>query len=502
MREIRPQPGPQEQFLSCSADIVVYGGAAFGGKTFALLLEAARWTSKPEYGAVIFRRTSKQIEAEGGLWDTAADLYPGLNAEPIVGRHQWRFPSGAKVSMAHMQHEKDKFSWQGAQLPMIGLDELTHFTEGQFWYIVSRNRDPSGTVTPYIRATTNPDPDSWVAKFIAWWIDQDTGYAIPERSGVIRWFIRYRGDIIWADSKEELLADYPNSDPMSFTFIASSWKDNAIGMAADPSYMAKLGNLPKVEAERLKNGNWKVRAAAGDYFRESDFHVVGAGELPVNRIRIRWWDRAATEPSEANPEPDWTAGVLMSADPKTGMVYVEHVDRFRGRPGTVQQRIHGHAETDGKQTAVGFYRDPGQAGIAEADFLLRLVAGWQSVVVPETTNKETKASPYSAYTQGAGPGQGKVALVQGPWNDAFIREHENFPKGQFDDQVDSAAGAFNWLAERIGSAAKEYAYIGIPRTSAATAAGQVPRQVPVEHTRRVRTGKGLRAFFGRGGGML
>ena len=445
---IRPQPGPQEAFLASPADIVIYGGAAFGGKTFALLLEGARFSGAANFGGVIFRRTSPQITAEGGLWDTAEKVYPLLGAEGF-GQKQWRFPSGAKLSFSHLQHEKDKFSWQGAQLPFIGLDELTHFTEGQFWYLLSRNRDPSGTVRPYVRATTNPDPDSWVADFIAWWIDQDTGLAIPERSGVVRWFARVSDTVQWGDSQADLEARFPGCLPLSLTFIASSYRDNPAGLKADPGYLARLDNLPKVEAERLKHGNWKVRPAAGDYFRESDFLFIAAGELPARRVRIRWWDRAASLPSETYPNPDWTAGVLMSLDPVSGMVYIEDVDRFRDRPGGVQGRIITHAADDGRTTVVGLFRDPGQAGKVEEDLYRRILAGYRLEIASELTDKETKAGPFSSYA-GGGRGPGLVALVRGPWIKAFIAEAENFPKGDKDDQIDAASGAFNWLAPQVG----------------------------------------------------
>lgn len=488
--EFRPQPGPQEQFLSSAADICIYGGAAYGGKTFALLLEGARFSGDADFGGVIFRRTAPQITAEGGLWDTAEKIYPLLGAEPY-GQKQWRFPSGAKLSFSHLQHEKDKFSWQGAQLPLIGLDELTHFTEGQFWYLVSRNRDPSGTVKPYIRATTNPDPDSWVATLIEWWIDQDTGYAIPERSGVIRYVARINDQLEWADTAADLIARHPGCQPLSLTFVASSYKDNPLGLAADPGYMARLSNLPKVEAERLKNGNWLIRAAAGDYFRESDFQFIYATELPARRLRARFWDRAATLPSEANPDPDWTAGVLLSLDPDSGMIYIEHVDRFRGRPGTVQARIRLRAEEDGHPTAVGLFRDPGQAGIADVDHLIRRLAGYRTIVVPETTSKETKAGPLSSYAAGAGPGQGKVCIVRGAWNAALIAELENFPKGRHDDQVDGAAGAFNWLATQLGAVDYRYLPVPLPRFGARPAPGAflgAPRRAAATTVRPARRG--------------
>ncbi len=437
-QHIKPQPGPQEAFLASSADIAIYGGAAFGGKTFGLLLEASRYTDHRDFGAVIFRRTTKQVTNEGGLWDTAGDVYPQIGAKPNVSRLQYKFPSGAAVTFAHLEYEKNKIDWQGSQIPMIGFDEVTHFTAGQFWYLVSRNRNPADNgIRPYIRATCNPDPDSFVAELIAWWIDQKTGYAIPERSGVVRWFVRVNNTLIWADSAEELAAKYPKSKPKSLTFIASSYSDNKIGLERDPGYLANLEALSTVDRERLKLGNWKVKPASGDYFKKSYFPIVDAA--PAMASRIRYWDRAATEPSESNPDPDWTAGLRMSrAD--DGIYYIEHVERFRGTPGKVTKRIQATAESDSRQVSIGIEQDPGAAGKFEAATYATLLAKFVTFVVPPQGDKETRATPASVAAE-----NGLIRLVRGPWNAAFLDEVESFPKGAHDDQVDALSGAYNQL---------------------------------------------------------
>ena len=158
---LKPQKGPQEDFLANKADIVIYGGAAGGGKTFGLLLEPLRHIDNKDFGVVIFRRVSTQINAEGGLWDTALQMYMPLGISYKTQPYQITFPSGAKITFSHLQYEKDVYSYQGSQIPLICFDELTHFTETQFWYMLSRNRSMCG-VKPYIRATCNPDADSWV----------------------------------------------------------------------------------------------------------------------------------------------------------------------------------------------------------------------------------------------------------------------------------------------------------------------------------------------------
>ncbi|HET7100695.1 MAG TPA: terminase family protein, partial [Terriglobia bacterium] len=172
--KVTAQIGPQTQFLDAKSDLVVYGGAAGGGKTFALLLEALRFRKVPGFGAVIFRRVSPQITNQGGLWDEACKLFPQFGGVPRRSSHHlsWTFPAGTRISFRHLQYEETVLDWQGSQVPLIGFDELTHFTERQFWYMLSRNRSICG-VKPYMRATCNPDADSWVADLLAWWIDQE-----------------------------------------------------------------------------------------------------------------------------------------------------------------------------------------------------------------------------------------------------------------------------------------------------------------------------------------
>ena len=168
--EIKPQPGKQEEFIKTRADIAVYGGGAGGGKTWALLLDPLRNVRNPAFAGVVFRRTYPQIKNEGGLWDESFSLYQLLGAKPKETNVEWTFPSGATIRFAHMALERNKYDWQGSQIPFIAFDELTHFTESQFFYMLSRSRSMSG-VNPYLRATCNPDAGSWVKKFLAPWVD-------------------------------------------------------------------------------------------------------------------------------------------------------------------------------------------------------------------------------------------------------------------------------------------------------------------------------------------
>lgn len=441
-----PQPGQQEEFLASSADIVLYGGAAGGGKSYGLLLEAARNVDVEGFGAVIFRRTSKQVRNEGGLWDTSALLYPRLNANPIESTLQWRFPGGAKIKFEHLEHEKNVLDHQGAQYPFIGFDELTHFSEKMFFYMLSRNRSVCG-VKPYVRATTNPDADSWVAKFIQWWWDKDTGLPIPERSGVIRYFTRRNNEVIWAGSKKSLMEKVPDiedeSEIKSFTFIMSNIYDNKILMKEDPSYIGNLKALSLVERERLLGGNWKIRPTAGTIFKRGWFEIVDA--VPRHTIvrRVRYWDRAATEKKMKNGketnDPDATSGTLMSVD-NEGVYYIEHNAHFFETPAKVRKNIRNYATQDGVQVEIGLEQDPGAAGKSEVQTLVTYLCGFIAKAIPAVGDKVTRAQALSAQAE-----VGNVKLVRGEWNDDFLTELENFPDASHDDRVDSTSGAFNML---------------------------------------------------------
>ncbi|PSS59870.1 terminase [Ensifer sp. NM-2] len=437
---IRPQAGPQTAFLASPADIAIYGGSAGGGKTWALLMEPLRHVANPQFGAVFFRRSTVQVRNEGGLWDESEKLYPSIGAVPKEHVLQWNFPAGASVSFAHLEHDKTVLNWQGSQIPLICFDELTHFSAKQFWYMVSRNRSMCG-VRPYIRATCNPDADSWVAEFISWWINPDTGLPIPERAGKLRWFVRIGDAIVWADDPAEL-SDYINPldgepiPPKSVTFVPAKLTDNAALMAADPGYLANLMALPTVERERLLGGNWKIRPAAGLLFRRGWCEVVDA--IPAGARWMRGWDLGATPKTESN-DPDWTAGTKIGKLPD-GRYIVAHHCRDRQSPSGVERLIKNTAEADGKDVQISLPQDPGQAGKSQVTNLTKMLAGFTVRATPESGDKITRFSPFSAQVEA-----GNVLVLRGPWNEAWFSSLEGFPEAAHDDDADSTSRAFNAL---------------------------------------------------------
>lgn len=273
VREIKPQEGFQRKALETPADIAIIGGAAGGGKTFALQLEPIRHLSVSGFTSVFFRRTYAQIKLPGGLWDQSHELYPHLGGRANEGDMDWSFQTDdapSTISMKHLQHESDIYNYQGAQIALLIFDELTHFTAKMFWYLVSRNRSTCG-IKPYIRASCNPDPDSWVALFIAWWIDPITGFPIPERAGMLRYCLRHEDSYLWADSKAEIIKQVPHLHEIaekqgvgvedlikSVTFIPGTINENKILLSKDPAYIANLMLLDADERSRLLDGNWKI----------------------------------------------------------------------------------------------------------------------------------------------------------------------------------------------------------------------------------------------------
>ena len=446
---LRPQKGPQEMFLTTPADIAIYGGAAGGGKTYGLLLEPLRHINKAGYGATIFRKNATQISIDGGLLDESAAIYGNIKGAVFKAspKPHWSFNGKARVSFMHIDGDRDVTKWQGSQICTIGFDELTHFSEFVFFYMLSRNRSTCG-VKPYVRATCNPDVDSWVADFIRWWIDPNTGYAIPERSGKIRYFFRSDGNLTWGDSVEELsetcagMSEFSPELCKSVTFIASSIHDNKELLRIDPGYLANLYGLTIVEKERLLKGNWKIRPAAGLYFKREQTRIVK--EIPDKIVAIgRAWDLAATEITAENKTPDRTAGCLM-ARMRNGQYIILDAKRMAFSASAVRQLVKSTAVTDKAVFGcrrVSIPQDPGQAGKEQSESYRRELAGFTVESKPVSGDKIRRAEPFAAQWQ-----VGNVLLLEGEWNDVFMDELEGFPDALHDDQVDAASDAFSMVA--------------------------------------------------------
>ncbi len=483
------QPGPQTQFATCTADIAIFGGAAGGGKSYALLLEAAKWVKVPGvtgYRAVVFRRKTTDLTGSGGLWDESQPLYQAFSGRPRAAPTlDWTFTSPGslhRIEFRHLQLESDVYSHNGKQYAFIGFDELPTFTAFQFWYLTSRLRSVCG-VRPYIRATCNPDPDSFVFELVRWWIGED-GYAIPERSGVVRWFFRRGDDLVWFETEAEAWAAVqwstpggatfgteeeakvaapdgapvvPNAVPKSFTFIASKLSDNPALTDKDPDYRGVLLALPRVQRERLlgdeaKGGNWLIREGAGTVFRRSEFKLVDQPPAPV-LATVRFWDKAASEPTAKHPNPDWTRGVRMSLC-EGGLLWIDDLVSMQKRGTDVLLEMRKTAEADTVAVTVGLWQDTGGAGKTDIDTTLTALAGFPVEVIDShsadtagLSGKHRSSRAKRAFANAWAPKveSGRVYVKRGPWANILLSEADNFPDARFDDIVDSISGGYQVL---------------------------------------------------------
>jgi predicted phage terminase large subunit-like protein len=431
---------------------VFYGGAAGGGKTYALLLEALRDYQRTGYAAVIFRRTNPQIKNAGGLWDTAVELYsslPGIEINSSSSTISWpKYKS--KVVFSHMQHEVDKYQHQGAQYPFIGFDEVPHFSKEQFVYLFSRNRlgmcDPRAT-PPRIRATCNPEP-GWVRDWLAPWIDPK--YSHPAASGEVRYFFMREDKILWVLPHELEITGDPLRDPKSCTFIRSTIYDNRALMLNDPSYVQQLNSLGSVQRARLLHGNWDVEE--GDrIFDRSWFKPLTTSDLPKKwRRLVRYWDLAGTGELERNGyRACWTAGVLLGEDTQ-GRNWVLDVSRFRKSPGEVLEAISKVAHDDAAnwgQVDIRVEQEPGASGKFVIEAYRNALTGFKFEGDRPTGEKTARWGPFAAAARG-----GDVYYLRAPWNEEFLCEVSDAPFGDYKDQVDAAAGAYSTIKRRKGFA--------------------------------------------------
>ena len=280
-----PNKGPQYEFLAAPEKEVLYGGAAGGGKSYAMLMDLLRYASNGNHRALLLRRTLAELTE---LIDKSKQIYPRAfpSARFKESTKTWIFPSGATALFSYVDQDDDVYRYQGMAFTWIGIDELGHYPTPFVWnYLRSRLRTTDTSIDTYMRATANPGGAGghWIKKMF---IDP----APPNES-------------FWAtDTDTNKILTYSRGHtkegrPLFFRkFIPARLTDNPY-LVQDETYETMLMSLPEVQRRRLLEGDWNVSEGAAFSEFNQEHHVINPVELPYNWIRIRSCDYGFSSPS-------------------------------------------------------------------------------------------------------------------------------------------------------------------------------------------------------------
>ena len=244
----------QEKFIKSDAFETLFGGAAGGGKSYGQLIDALLYALKyPKSKQIIFRSTFADLEKS--LIRVSLDLYPLSIADYNSSKHTWKFNNGSIIDFGYIQYEKDVYQYQSAEYDVIRFDELTHFTEFMYTYMISRCRG-ANTYPKRIKSSTNPG---------------GVGHAwVKER------FIDIGEPNVIHNCKLE------TGEEVTRIFIPSLVTDNKFMLEYDPDYIKRLDALPEKERKALKYGDWDIYD--GMFFPEfkRSVHVIEPFKIPDN----------------------------------------------------------------------------------------------------------------------------------------------------------------------------------------------------------------------------
>ena len=251
-----PNEGPQTEFLAADEKDVLYGGAAGGGKSYAMLVDPLRYAHRKAHRALILRRSMPELRE---LIDKSRELYPqafpGCKFREV--EKVWNFPSGAKIEFGFLERDADVYRYQGQAYSWIGFDEITHLpTEFGWNYLASRLRTTDSEIKTYLRCTANPGGigAQWVKK-------------------------RY----VDANDYNE---SFVGTDGLTRKFIPARLSDNPY-LAEDGVYEQMLNSLPPVQRRQLLEGNWDINEGAAFVEFETDAHVIAPFLIPLHWERLK-----------------------------------------------------------------------------------------------------------------------------------------------------------------------------------------------------------------------
>lgn len=400
-------PHPRQKQFLVLADVleVLFGGAAGGGKSEAVLMAAAQYLHVPGYSALLLRESFTDLMQPKALIPRSKEWWMQTDASWDGQGHRWTFPCEgggfSTIGFGYLDRDDSVYQYQSAEFQFIGVDELTQHSEFRYRYMFSRLRKPKigplGSVPLRMRAGTNPGGKGhdWVkGRFIE-----------------------------------------PQTRQSGSVFVPSKLEDNPT-LDAD-EYRMSLSHLDPVSREQLLAGDWDI--VEGNLFQRPWF--VLSKEPPAAKSTgqfCRYWDKAGTSGGG-----DYSAGVLMQRD-KEGTFWVIDVIRGQWNYGQRERMIEQTAMLDRQRyghVKIQIEQEPGSGGKESAERTVKMLAGFPVSAATVTGDKSVRASGLASQAFAD-----NVRVLIRPWTQAFLDEMCVFPAGQHDDMVDAAAGAFNVLS--------------------------------------------------------
>lgn len=411
-----------------------------------------RHINRAGYHSVVFRRTLPKVKASGGLVDKSLELYPKLGGHLNRSELKWHFPSGATVKFWHLSSPDSWSDWSGSEVSFFAFDELTEFTQTQFLKILGCSRSTCG-VRPQIFATCNPAANHWLRDFVGWWLAPD-GYIDLQKNGKLRYFTVIQDDedrpqFHWVDATWR---DSNGMPPKSVAFVVSDVWDNSALLESNPEYLSSLMAQNAVDRARYlgirgRGGSWNIIETSGLMFRSEWFEIVDTvpDYRPDPKKCVRYWDLAATVKDYSDPSAS-VKMITVDDDDGRQMFYVLDMTNEVMTPDRLEQRILGCANADGRGFAVRWEQEiGGSAAIRDTAARIRNLSGFNAGGIKAFGDKIEGAKGFSAAAE-----QGRVKLLRGSWNAAFLNQFQGFPdQCDNDDIVDAGSDAHNYLANYI-----------------------------------------------------